>query len=97
MHPKLLEATVRRCREYIEAGDCHGEPPPVERLIEAVQQLADQLAAIGVEASRPKCERCDDTGDVHDATGEWRGRCTCPAGVTVLDADTKGRSGTDDA
>jgi hypothetical protein len=27
------------------------------------------------------CPRCDDTGDVHDATGEWRGRCTCPAGV----------------
>lgn len=48
MHPKILEATVRRCREYIEAGDCHGEPPPVERLIEAVTQLADQLAAYGV-------------------------------------------------
>jgi hypothetical protein len=44
MHPKLLESTVAQCRAYIEAGDCHGESPPVERLIEAVVQLAAALA-----------------------------------------------------
>lgn len=30
--------------------------------------------------SRPeRCPYCDDTGDVHTPTGEWRGRCVCPA------------------
>ncbi|MFA8336345.1 hypothetical protein [Burkholderia cenocepacia] len=24
----------------------------------------------------PRCATCDGTGDVHDATGEWRGVCT---------------------
>lgn len=24
----------------------------------------------------PRCSACDGTGDVHDATGEWRGVCT---------------------
>jgi hypothetical protein len=24
----------------------------------------------------PRCPYCDGTGDVHDATGEWRGVCT---------------------
>lgn len=28
----------------------------------------------------PRCEYCDDTGDVHSLDGEWRGLCTCPAG-----------------
>lgn len=46
MHPELLKRTVKACRDYIEAGDCHGEPPPVERLIDAVVQLADQLPQI---------------------------------------------------
>jgi hypothetical protein len=40
MHPKLLESTVAQCRAYIEAADCHGDAPAVERLIEAVVQLA---------------------------------------------------------
>lgn len=40
MHPKLLESTIAQCRAYIEAGDCHGAHPPVERLIDAVVQLA---------------------------------------------------------
>jgi hypothetical protein len=44
MHPKLLESTVARCREYMEAGDCHGPAPHVERLVEAVVQIANQLA-----------------------------------------------------
>lgn len=29
--------------------------------------------------SRQRCEYCDDTGDAHDQTGEWRGQCKCGA------------------
>jgi hypothetical protein len=43
MRPKLLESTVEQCRAYMDAGDCHGEAPPVERLIDAVVQLARDL------------------------------------------------------
>jgi hypothetical protein len=39
MHPKLLDSTITQCRDYT-AGDCHGEAPPVERLVAAVVQLA---------------------------------------------------------
>jgi hypothetical protein len=45
MHPKLLESTVAQCRAYMEAGDCHGEALPTERLIAAVVQLGEQLDA----------------------------------------------------
>jgi hypothetical protein len=42
MHPKLLESTIAQCRAYME-GDCHGEAPPVERLIAAVAQLSQGI------------------------------------------------------
>lgn len=29
------------------------------------------------EGGERRCEYCDGTGDVHDATGEWRGSCNC--------------------
>jgi hypothetical protein len=39
------------------------------------------IAAAPAAAVEPKrCPYCDDTGDVHGFHGEWRGRCTCPAG-----------------
>lgn len=34
---------------------------------------------VDVNVSRRHCELCDDTGDVHDQTGEWRGQCKCGA------------------
>ncbi|VVE47621.1 hypothetical protein PCO31111_04525 [Pandoraea communis] len=43
--------------------------------------LRPVLAALTFPAK--VCEYCDDTGDVHDRTGEWRGTCTCPAGVAI--------------
>lgn len=58
MHPKLLESTVRQCREYIEAGDCHGAPPHVERLIDAVAQLADGMRAADAKLTRIQVGGC---------------------------------------
>ena len=43
MHPKILESTIAQCRAYINAGDGHGPAPHVERLIEAVVQLAGNV------------------------------------------------------
>lgn len=31
-----------------------------------------------------RCEYCDGTGDVTAIDGEWRGYCTCPAGVALF-------------
>ena len=38
------------------------------------------VLAAAPEAPEQRCPNCDDTGHVHDQTGEWRGRCKCPAG-----------------
>lgn len=43
---------------------------------DAVEASARALAATPAK----RCPYCDDTGDVHSIDGEWRGRCTCPAG-----------------
>ena len=32
-----------------------------------------------------RCRYCDDTGDVHGIDGEFRGRCSCPAGAPFDD------------
>lgn len=40
--------------------------------------LASITPATPAQAER--CTYCDGTGDVHGLDGEWRGRCTCPAG-----------------
>lgn len=50
-----------------------------------------RAALEGQEAAKP-CQYCDGTGDVHTPTGEWRGRCTCPAGRSRLPA-TGGEQG----
>lgn len=30
-----------------------------------------------------RCTSCDDSGDLTDLTGEWRGYCVCPIGVAL--------------
>jgi len=32
---------------------------------------------------RALCSSCGGTGDVHGVDGEWRGECTCPAGLAL--------------
>ena len=39
------------------------------------------LAAPASAQLADRCPHCDDTGDVHTPTGEWRGACSCPAGA----------------
>jgi hypothetical protein len=48
---------------------------------EAVRGLAAPVEVQGAHTFPKTCPNCDDTGDVHSVTGEWRGRCYCPAGV----------------
>lgn len=44
---------------------------------------ADTLASKQPAGEQKRCGYCDDTGDVHSIDGEWRGRCTCPAGQSA--------------
>lgn len=39
---------------------------------------------------KPRCQYCDDTGDVHSPDGEWRGTCDCGS-EQVLFGDIVGR------
>lgn len=44
------------------------------------------ITAIKQSRSAPvqeRCKNCDDTGHVHDQTGEWRGICKCEAGQAI--------------
>lgn len=51
-------------------------PGDEDEALEEIETSARALAAIPAK----RCPYCDDTGDVHSIDGEWRGRCTCPAG-----------------
>lgn len=44
-----------------------------------MEQAPIAQGPVDVNVSRQHCEYCDDTGDVHDQTGEWRGQCNCGA------------------
>ena len=57
-----------------------GEWP--ESRSDKAKALAIQARAALTSPAKP-CEYCNDTGDVHDRTGEWRGTCTCPAGAAI--------------
>lgn len=58
-----------------EIQEALSTPPAAPRLTD--EQIPD-LAGIY------RCPHCDNTGDVHDQTGEWRGTCTeCPEGRAV--------------
>jgi hypothetical protein len=46
------------------------------------------LGAAGAKGSS-RCPHCDDTGDVHAPTGEWRGYCTCQAGQELRGIDAE--------
>lgn len=53
MHPLLLKATVEYCRDRQNAGDCGGANViPVERLEDAIVQLANQSADRDAERYR---------------------------------------------
>ena len=36
-----------------------------------------------LEQLREQCPYCGDSGDVHSPDGEWRGQCTCEAGLSL--------------
>ena len=44
------------------------------------RSAVDELRAL-LDAER--CTSCDDSGDLTDLTGEWRGYCVCPIGVAL--------------
>lgn len=50
----------------------------VERLATSRSKKERELEQeLEVWRNGPSCWTCGDTGDVHDITGEWRGKCDC--------------------
>ena len=61
----------------LEDAWCHAVPltrPHFDRFMAVCREMAAAPAPAPV-ATVARCDTCDGTGDVHDATGEWRGRC----------------------
>lgn len=50
------------------------------RDVEAEHGVRAALASKPPAGEQKRCGYCDGTGDVHSVDGQWRGRCTCPAG-----------------
>lgn len=48
-------------------------------LIDAILNAAPVIQEARGLGDAERCHYCDDTGDVHTPTGEWRGRCNCKA------------------
>jgi hypothetical protein len=73
-------ALIDRMRKY-----CDTLAPPMARglIAEAIRALKSRQPAAATE----RCSLCDNTGDINDQTGEWRGECPhCePAAATGQD------------
>ena len=77
---EVLTDAVQRLLVLHPHVEFFGEP-----LHEQLSVLLDLVETNYAKLPQPEpepvaCEYCDGTGDVHDQTGEWRGRCTCAAG-----------------
>lgn len=49
----------------------------------SLYSLAEAVLDAGYAPAVERCTSCDDSGDLTDLTGEWRGYCTCPAGEAL--------------
>lgn len=56
-----------------------GYPNNCDEMIAKIK-AKEELRAL-LDAKR--CDSCDDSGDLIDLTGEWRGYCVCPIGVAL--------------
>lgn len=73
---------VEGVRDDILYPLAHRENDELSHIAEGLgQRIPNLLEMSAPEAPAQRCPYCDDTGDVHTPTGEWRGRCTCPAGT----------------
>jgi hypothetical protein len=63
-----------------------------------IEAAFDGAAAAVSDATPPtskatRCPNCDDTGDVHNQTGEWRGTCDCRATSKADTGEVMGQYG----
>ena len=54
--------------------------------------LAATAPAPAASGRLERCPHCDDTGDVHSITGEWRGVCSCDAAGAPAASGEPGRA-----
>lgn len=72
---------IERFTQY-QRDERHNTVAETRYWLDQYKNLCTELVAVPqpVEA---RCPYCDDTGDVHTSTGEWRGTCSCPAALPV--------------
>jgi hypothetical protein len=76
-YPGMIEAFESHYNQSFTDKDWRSETSVWAAAWKAAK-LTAQPAAQPTEQER--CKYCDDTGDVHSVTGEWRGSCVCEAG-----------------
>lgn len=81
--PSLVRELVGHVAQLQEAAKRNVKPwedtfPPTLLPAYIARINAEQPAPVAHES---ECTSCDGSGEYTDAIGDWRGYCTCPAGV----------------
>lgn len=67
--------------DWIVAQHLKSKEPKYTRVVDGVPCMTvTEHDSILAAQSAERCKYCDDTGDVHSITGDWRGRCKCKSG-----------------
>lgn len=54
------------------------------KVFESVEQLSAEIERLkGGQGEPVACTSCDGSGEYIDAIGDWRGYCSCPAGIEL--------------
>ena len=60
-----------------------GNPTELDAANATISKLQGLVAELRSLLDAERCTSCDDSGDLTDLTGEWRGYCVCPIGVAL--------------
>ncbi|MCP2076381.1 UNVERIFIED_ORG: hypothetical protein J2Y77_005817 [Pseudomonas lini] len=75
---RKLQSELTKARELLSDAP-RGVPGFFQWGRDVIAFLAHQSAP----AAKHECTSCDGSGDLIDAIGDWRGYCSCPAGVEL--------------
>jgi hypothetical protein len=81
-----LQALIAECRYGVS-----GKGPAIEVANDLLNDCCDNLESLLKDNERLKggqgepvaCTSCDGSGEYIDAIGDWRGYCSCPAGIAL--------------
>lgn len=75
---RALQSELTKARELLKAI-----PRGVPGFGDWTDKVSEYLSNQSAPADKKECTSCDGSGEFVDAIGDWRGYCSCPAGVEL--------------